>query len=111
MYYKIISDETVVSFGIQSSLPKVGVEITKDEYTILLNAFNYHSELLDTYIKKVISGEIKISEIENEEDRDEVQRRISYIPENPYGISDETYNNITDDYTSSITEEVASNGY
>lgn len=32
-------------------------------------------------------------------------------PKNPYGISDETYNNIIDDYTSSITSEVASNGY
>ena len=32
-------------------------------------------------------------------------------PSNPYGISDETYNNIIDDYTSSITSEVANNGY
>ena len=32
-------------------------------------------------------------------------------PSNPYGIDDTTYNNIIDDYTSSITEEVASNGY
>ena len=32
-------------------------------------------------------------------------------PSNPYGIEDTTYNNIIDDYTSSITEEVASNGY
>ena len=32
-------------------------------------------------------------------------------PSNPYGIPDTTYNNIMDDYTSSITEEVASNGY
>ena len=30
---------------------------------------------------------------------------------NPYGIDDTTYNNIIDDYTASITEEVASNGY
>lgn len=32
-------------------------------------------------------------------------------PSNPYGIDDTTYNNIIDDYTASITEEVASNGY
>ena len=32
-------------------------------------------------------------------------------PSNPYGIDDTTYNNIIDDYTSSITSEVASNGY
>ena len=32
-------------------------------------------------------------------------------PSNPYGIDDTIYNNIIDDYTSSITVEVASNGY
>ena len=32
-------------------------------------------------------------------------------PSNPYGIDDITYNNIIDDYTSSITEEVANSGY
>ena len=32
-------------------------------------------------------------------------------PSNPYGIDDTTYNSIIDDYTSSITTEVASNGY
>ena len=32
-------------------------------------------------------------------------------PSNPYGIDDVTYNNIIDDYTSSITEEVANSGY
>ena len=32
-------------------------------------------------------------------------------PSNPYGIDDTTYNNIIDNYTSSITEEVANNGY
>ena len=32
-------------------------------------------------------------------------------PSNPYGIDDTTYNNIIDDYTSSITSEVANNGY
>ena len=32
-------------------------------------------------------------------------------PSNPYGIDDTTYNNIIDDYTLQLTEEVASNGY
>ena len=32
-------------------------------------------------------------------------------PSNPYGIDDTTYNSIIDDYTSSITEEVANSGY
>ena len=32
-------------------------------------------------------------------------------PSNPYGIDDTTYNNIIDNYTSSITSEVANSGY
>ena len=34
-----------------------------------------------------------------------------WIEPNPYGIDDTTYNNIIDDYTSSITTEVANSGY
>ena len=60
-----------------------GEEITEEEYNTLLAEFEAKWE----------------------------QEAEQNAPENPYGISDETYNNIVDDYTSSITSEVASNGY
>lgn len=34
-----------------------------------------------------------------------------YVEPNAYGIDNDTYDQIIDDYTASITEEVANNGY
>ena len=97
--------------GMQSNLPSGATEITKEEYESLLAELQAHTELLEEYFNKVKNGEMTIDEIENEEDRAEIQRRIDAEPQNDYGIPDETYNNIIDDYTASITAEVASNGY
>ena len=110
IYYKLI-EENGTQIGWQKNLPVGAIEITKEEYESILSEKKAHAELLDEYFNKVKSGEMTIDEIDNEEDRTEIQRRIDAEPENPYGISDETYNNIIDDYTSSITSEVASNGY
>lgn len=52
--------------------------------------------------------EAEYNEILEEKKRNEVPPTE---PKNPYGISDETYNSIIDDYTASITEEVANSGY
>ena len=60
-----------------------GTEITESEYNTLLTEFEAKWK----------------------------QEAEQNAPSNPYGIDDITYNNIIDDYTSSITEEVASNGY
>ena len=81
--YKIIDNEEVVQFGISSFVPSNAIEITKEEYNVLLSEF-----------------EAKLK-----------QETEQNAPSNPYGISDETYNNIIDDYTSSITSELASDGY
>ena len=86
-------------------------QITKEEYESILLDKKAHAELLEEYFNKVKNGEMTIDEIENEEDRAEIQRRIDAESQNDYGISDETYNNIIDDYTASLTAEVASNGY
>ena len=110
MFYKIVYDEGI-QIGQQNYLPINGIEITKEEYESILLDKKVQAELLDEYFNKVKNGEMTIDEIENEEDRAEIQRRIDAEPQNDYGISDETYNNIIDDYTSSITSEVASNGY
>lgn len=97
--------------GMQSNLPSGATEITKEEYESILAEYKAYAELINDYFNKVKNGEMTIDEIENEEDRAEVQRRIDTEPQNNYGISDETYNNIIDDYTASLTEEVSNNGY
>ena len=83
-YYKITENEEVVQIGTHSLIvPSNAVEITEEEYNTLL------------------------AELEAKWKQEAEQN----APENPYGIDDTTYNNIIDDYTSSITSEVASNGY
>ena len=83
-YYKITENEEVVQIGTHSLIvPSNAVEITEEEYNTLL------------------------AELEAKWKQEAEQN----APENPYGIDDTTYNNIIDDYTSSITLEVASNGY
>ena len=83
-YYKIIENNEVVQIGTHSLIvPSNATEITKEEYNTLL------------------------AELEAKWEQEAEQN----APENPYGIDDTTYNNIIDDYTSSITSEVASNGY
>ena len=83
-YYKIIENDEVVQIGTHSLIvPSNATEITEEEYNTLL------------------------AELEAKWKQEAEQN----TPENPYGIDDTTYNNIIDDYTSSITSEVASNGY
>lgn len=83
-YYKKIENEKVIEIGTHSLIiPSNAIEITESEYNTIL------------------------AELEAKWKQEAEQN----APENPYGISDETYNNIIDDYTASITEEVASNGY
>ena len=101
-YYKTDS-----YLGSGEFVPTNATEISKEQYDSLLNDVILHSELIDEYFNKVKSGEMTIDEIENEEDRAEIQRRIDAEPQNDYGISDETYNNIIDDYTMQLIEEGA----
>ena len=110
MYYKIVYEEGI-QIGQQKNLPTNGIEITKEEYESILLDKKAHAELLEEYFNKVKNGEMTIDKIENEEDRAEIQRRIDAESQNDYGIPDETYNNIIDNYAESIAEEVASIGY
>ena len=79
-YYKIIENDEVVQIGTHSLIvPSNAVEITEEEYNALL------------------------AELEAKWEQEAEQN----APENPYGISDETYNNIIDDYTLQLIEEGA----
>ena len=83
-YYKIIENDEVVQIGTHSLIvPSNATEITEEDYNTLFTEFEAKWK----------------------------QEAEQNAPENPYGIDDTTYNNIIDDYTSSITSEVASNGY
>ena len=135
MKYKKIEENILVAIGESKAIGEEQTEITSEEYNNILSiiqnkpedtlesiyrlsaetnqyeAFTRtHDETVGWYVQKVISGEMTIYEVP-EDYKVEVEAQISVEPSNPYGIDDETYNNIIDDYTSSITSEVASNGY
>ena len=135
MKYKKIEENIIVAIGESKALGEGRTEITESEYSSLMEVIRNkpedtlesiyrlsaetnqyepftrtHDETVEWYVQKVTSGEMVIEEV-SEDYKSEVEAQIPTEPENPYGISDETYNNIIDDYTSSITEEVANNGY
>ena len=135
MYYKQIDNNIIISIGTSSAIGVNQIEISESEYDSLMEVIRSkpedtlesiyrlsaetnqyeafartHDETVEWYVQKVTSGEMVIEEV-SEDYKSEVEAQIPTEPENPYGIDDTTYNNIIDDYTSSITEEVASNGY
>ena len=135
MYYKQIDNNIIISIGTSSAISRNQIEISESEYNSLMEAIRNkpedtleaiyrlsaetnryeaftrtHDETVEWYVQKVTSGEIPIDEVP-EDYKAEVEAQIPTEPSNPYGIDDTTYNNIIDDYTSSITSEVASNGY
>ena len=114
MYFKIIKDEKVICVGEQSVLPSNAIRIEQDEYERLLKEIRDHIELINSYLDKVINNEMALDDIEDLDDRNEVRllkESLDSEPKNPYGIDDDTYNNIIDNYAESIAEEVANNGY
>ena len=135
MYYKSIENNIIISIGTSSAIGNNQTETTAEEYNNILSiiqnkpedtlesiyrlsaetnqyeAFTRtHDETVEWYVQKVTSGEMPIDEVP-EDYKAEVEAQIPTEPSNPYGIDDTTYNNIIDDYTASITSEVASNGY
>lgn len=135
MKYKQIKEGRIVTIGEASIIGGNQIEISEAEYNLLMEVIRNkpndtleliyrlsaetnqyeaftrtHDETVEWYVQKVISGEIPIDEVP-EDYKAEVEAQIPTEPSNPYGIDDTTYNNIIDDYTSSITEEVANNGY
>ena len=135
MYYKIIDNNILTAIGTSSAIGNNQTEITAEEYNNILSVIankpedtlesiyrlsaetnqyeaftRTHDETVEWYVQKVTSGEMPIDEVP-EDYKAEVEAQIPTEPSNPYGIDDTTYNNIIDDYTSSITSEVASNGY
>lgn len=103
----------ISSFGVidESMAEESWIEITEEE-------FINNCERVKTILSyaEIVGEDGSLIEIVPNEYKDDVVKLAEALSDtthvtNPYGISDETYNNIIDDYTSSITEEVANNGY
>lgn len=107
-YYKQIdNDNNLLAIGTGYG----GTEITETEYNSLLAEIREKDELVD----KLYSGEITIEAVPVEW-VEEIARRVNKrieqeasVPESEktYGVSEDVYNAIIDDYTLSLIEEGA----
>ena len=104
-YYKQIKNNKLIAIGTGFG----GTEITEAEYNSILAEIREKAD----FVNKLYSGEITI-EVVPVEWQEEIQRRVNErieqeasIPESEktYGISEEMYNAIIDDYTLSLIEE------
>lgn len=82
-------------------------EITQEQYDAEVTAIKAHSAALKEYVKQVRSGEITLDDVP-EEYKAEVEATISQPepdpPNNDYGVANEVYNAIIDDYTLSLMD-------
>ena len=104
-YFVQHENDKIVGIGINIG----GIEITEAEYNSLLAEIREKAEL----VNKLYSGEITI-EVVPVEWQEEIVRRVNErieqevsVPESEktYGVSEEIYNSIIDDYTLSLIEE------
>lgn len=128
-YYKTVnSDGIILSVQSCSTAPKGAISIEQDTYQNLLAVMRSkptdtlesvyklsdktetyvayernRSETVDWYYMEVVSGRMAIDEVP-EEYQAEVKALLPEEPNNDYGVSDETYNAIIDDYTLSLME-------
>lgn len=82
-------------------------EITEEQYEAELTAIKEHSTALEEYVKQVRSGEITLDDVPEEykaETEEIINQPEPEPPNNDYGVSNETYNAIIDDYTLSLMD-------
>ena len=105
MYYKQIEENILIAIGKSKAISGGLTEITGEEYNAILSVIASKPEDTETTIYKLHADTLEYVAYDRPEEPTPTE------PSNPYGIDDTTYNSIIDDYTSSITSEVASNGY
>lgn len=128
-YYKTVNSDGIILAVLScSTSPKEAISIDYDTYQNLIAVIqskpadtlesvhklsdktgNYvayersHSEVVDWYCMEVMSGRMAIDDVP-EEYQAEVKTLLPESPTNDYGVSDEIYNAIIDDYTLSLME-------
>lgn len=127
MYYKQIENNIIILIGTSNRIDtETMIEISKADYDNLLSAvknkpedtlehiyklsaetnqyeqFNRtHEETVDWYVGKILNEEMTIDDVP-ETYKEEVKAKL---PNNNYGINDNTYNNVIDDYTMELVEK------
>lgn len=118
-YYKRLDkDGKITMIGTQSfpvtSNAEIGnEEITEKEYNALMDAIKSHAANVQDYVNKVKAGEITLADVPADY-RSEVEVIINAPapeePNNPYGIPNDTYDQIKQNVVDEVVEGVKSNG-
>ena len=118
-YYKRLDkDGKIIMIGTQSFPVTPNTEmgneaITEEEYNALMEEIKSHSANVQDYVNKVKAGEIALADVPADY-MAEVEAIINAPapeePNNPYGIPDETYEEIRQGVVSEIVEGVKNDG-
>lgn len=106
VYYKVYNkDGSLHMIGTRSFHGEQGIEISKEEYDMLLEEIQSHSANVQNYVEKVKTGGMTLDEVPAGY-RAEVEAIINApepeAPNNPYGIPNETYNEIRENVANEI---------
>ena len=101
MLYKQIEDGILIAIGDSSAIGENQTEITQAEYDSIMDIIRNKPEDTEEFVYKLNAETLTYDEYP-----------APPAPEtNPYDIPMETYNQIINDYSATLVEEVSSNGY
>ena len=101
MLYKQIEDGILTAIGDSSTIGDNQTEITQAEYDSIMDIIRNKPDDTEEVVYKLNAETLTYDEYP-----------APPAPEtNPYGIDNDTYNQIINDYADTITQEVSSNGY
>ena len=99
MYYKTIENNILVMIGTCDSVIEPNIEITKEEYDSIIFIIQNKPEDTEDTIYVLDAESMGYVPTERPIEPTPIE------PSNPYGIEDELYDSIIDDYTMMLIEE------
>lgn len=106
-YYKVLSEGKITMIGSCEQIYSGQIEIPEAEYNQILSTMKQYLEELTSYVEQIQNNTIAIEDVPITH-REQVLEKLHYLQSqesnNDYGIPDETYNAIIDDYTLSLME-------
>lgn len=105
-YKEVDENGALIMIGKGSVISPKQIEITEEEYSILLNQIKTDAAAVASYVEKVQSGEIALDDVPKEYKTD-VEEVINNLPDNSYGITDDLLDKIQQDYRNQVEMEVS----
>lgn len=99
MYYKIIEDNILTAIGSMDILVEPCIEITEKEYNSIIDLIQDKPQDTEDTVYVLDAESMEYVPTERPIEPTPIE------PSNPYGIEDELYDSIIDDYTMMLIEE------